>query len=65
MQPSDESLFLFLLLVLVAEDDEVFCVSILPLIVALLAISPKIMGQSSNHDNKIEVISFHENRFVL
>ena len=46
MQPSDESLFLFLLLVLVAEDDEVFCVSILPLIVALIAISPTIVGQS-------------------
>ena len=50
MQPSNASLFLFLLLVLVAEDDKVFCVSILPLIVALLAISPKIVGQSINHE---------------
>jgi len=54
MQPSDASLFLFLLLVLVAEDDKVFCVSILPLIVALLAISPKIVGQSINHNNKVD-----------
>ena len=64
MQPPDASLFLFLLLVLVAEDDKVFCVSILPLIVALLAISPKIVGQSINHNNKVDTTDVFRSNFL-